>query len=76
MGDSTHFESTKPSAVGSLHLREGPMDFLALKNQEREKQTGTSPGWAWAGWGSRILEAMESLGSGLGVAWASTSSWI
>lgn len=35
---SVQLESAKPRAVGSLHMREGPLDFLASENWERENR--------------------------------------
>lgn len=52
--NSAQLETAKLKAVGSLHVREGPLDFFCFRKLGKRKQSGISPRWAWAGLGSGI----------------------
>lgn len=72
MTDSAQLETAKLKAVGSLHVREGPLDFFLLQKTGKSFRKVEHPqdelGLVW------VLGSQGTLGSGLAIALASTSS--
>lgn len=72
MTDSAQLETAKLKAVGSLHVREGSLDFFfASENWERENRVEHPQDELGLVW---VLGSQGTLGSGLAIALASTSS--